>query len=73
MNLRERLHHRPTVFRLAMLCLLLFSVLGYAARGATGYREDVVDGVRGLLLGMEIALVFWWFRLPGSQRCGGAS
>jgi hypothetical protein len=70
MNLRERLHRRPTLLRLAMLCLILFSILGYAARGATGWREDAVDGARGLLLGMEIALVFWYFRLPGIQRCG---
>lgn len=73
MTLRDRMHHRPTVLRLAMLCLLLFSVLGYAARGATGLREDVVDGLRGLLLGMQLAFTFWFFRLPGVRRCGGTS
>ncbi len=64
------MHHRPTILRIAMLCLLLFSLLGYAAGRATGFREDVVDGVRGLLLGMQLALVFWYFRLPGAERCG---
>jgi len=73
MRLSNPLHHRPTVLRLAMLCLLLFSVAGILARHATSVWVDRIDGIRGTLLGMQLALTFWFFRLGGDSRCGKAS
>ena len=46
-----------TVFRAAMACLLVFSALPLIARPSTTYWSDVMDGVRGALLGATIALI----------------
>jgi hypothetical protein len=46
-----------TVFRAAMVCLLVFSALPLIAHPTTTYWIDVMDGVRGALLGATIALI----------------
>jgi hypothetical protein len=55
-----------TIFRLAMACLALFGVLGLVHLPST-VSEDLVDGMRGALIGASIALIYLSFRL---QRTG---
>lgn len=59
-----------TLFRLAMACLALFGILGVPSLKAQ-LSEDLLDSLRGALLGANIALVFLAFRLQRQQR-GGA-
>ena len=51
-----------TIFRLAMMCLALFGILGFPSLAST-FSEDLLDGVRGALLGATIVLVYLTFRL----------
>ena len=46
-----------TVFRAALGCLLVFSLLPLVTRHAGSQWIDVIDGVRGVLLGAMIALI----------------
>lgn len=46
-----------TVWRLAMLSLLAFFAMNVVARHASPAHEDLLDGVRGALLGAAIGLV----------------
>ena len=50
-----------TIFRLAMAALALFGVLGMVHLSPT-VSEDLVDGIRGALLGASIALLYLAFR-----------
>ena len=52
--------HPRTIFRLAMASLALFGVLGIVHLPES-FREDVVDGIRGALLGASIALLYLAF------------
>ena len=45
------------VFRLSMLTLLAFFAMNVVARYAPPAREDLIDGVRGALLGAAIGLM----------------
>jgi hypothetical protein len=45
------------VWRLAMLCLLAFFTMNIVARYAPPAGEDLLDGIRGALLGAAIGLV----------------
>ena len=45
------------VWRLAMLSLLAFFAMNIVARYAPPAREDLLDGVRGALLGVTIGLM----------------
>ena len=51
-----------TTFRVAMMFLALFGVLGMP-RLASALGEDLVDGMRGALLGATIVLIYFTFRL----------
>jgi len=73
MKLRNPLHHPKAVFRLALLCLLLFFAIGFLTRHVTGIWTDRIDGIRGILLGMELGLMAWWLRLGGHSSCGETS
>ncbi len=73
MNLRNPLHHPKAVFRLAMVFLLLFFAIGLLTRHVTGVWTDRIDGIRGMLLGMELGLMIWWSRLGGHSCCGESS
>ena len=55
-----------TIFRAAMLCLVVFGVLGMPSLSRS-LGENVVDGVRGALLGAAITLLFLAFRRQ--RRC----
>jgi hypothetical protein len=55
MLLRSR--HPRTVFRAAMACLLVSLTLPWIVHPTTALWTDVVDGVRGVLLGATLALV----------------
>jgi hypothetical protein len=46
-----------TIFRLGMAFLAMFGVLGIVHLPAT-FSEDILDGVRGALLGASIALLY---------------
>jgi hypothetical protein len=46
------------VWRLAMLCLLAFSTMNVIARYTPQTSQDLLDGVRGALLGAALGLVF---------------
>ena len=50
-----------TIFRLAMASLALFGLLGMVHLPKT-FSEDMVDGMRGVLLGATIALLYLAFR-----------
>lgn len=50
-----------TIFRAAMASLALFGVLGMPSL-STSLGEDVVDGIRGALLGATIGLLYLAFR-----------
>jgi hypothetical protein len=54
-----------TIFRVAMLCLAVFASLGIPAL-ASMFGEDLLDGLRGALLGATIALLYLMFRLKRS-------
>ena len=73
MTLRNPLYHPKIVFRLAMFCLLLFFAIGFLTRHAAGIWTDRIDGIRGMLLGMELGLMIWWLRLGGHMSCGESS
>jgi len=45
-----------TVLRLAMLCLLAFFALNVVAHYAPPARQDMLDGIRGVVLGATIGL-----------------
>lgn len=45
------------VWRLAMLCLLAFFTMNLVAHYSPPAHEDLLDGVRGALLGAAIGLV----------------
>ena len=51
-----------TIFRLAMASLALFGLLGIVHLPAT-FSEDMVDGMRGALLGATIALLYLVFHV----------
>ena len=59
-----------TMFRAAMLCLALFASLGIPAL-ASKFSEDFRDGVRGVLLGATLGLIYLTFRLQRSREKGG--
>ena len=46
-----------TLWRSSMLCLLAFFALPLLARVVPAAPEDLVDGIRGALLGATIALM----------------
>jgi len=58
-----------TIFRAAMLCLALFASLGMPAL-ASKFGGDLLDGLRGALLGATIALIHLTFRLQRSRKTG---
>ena len=56
-----------TIFRVAMICLALFGVLGMP-RVSSAFGEGLLDGMRGALLGASVALIYLTFRLRARQR-----
>ena len=56
-----------TIFRLAMASLALFGVLGIVHLPET-FSDDMVDGMRGALLGASIAFLYLAFRLGRKQK-----
>jgi hypothetical protein len=62
-----KVKHPRTIFRLAMGCLLVFSGLGLMNPAST-FSQDVVDGMRGALLGATIVLVYLTFRLKRTRE-----
>ena len=58
-----------TMFRAAMLSLALCGILGMPSLAAK-FSEDLVDGVRGALLGATVALIYLTFRLQGKREDG---
>lgn len=58
------------IFRVAMMCLALFGILGMPSASST-FSEDLLDGVRGALLGATMVFVYLTFRLR--KRENGAS
>jgi hypothetical protein len=59
-----------TIFRLAMAALALFGLLGIVHLPAT-VSEDMVDGMRGGLLGVTIALLYLVFHLKRKRENDG--
>jgi hypothetical protein len=53
--------HPRTIFRLAMASLALFGVLGMVHLPGS-FGEGMVDGIRGALLGVSVALLYLAFR-----------
>ena len=56
-----------TIFRVAMVCLALFGGLGTPALSSM-FSEDLLDGVRGALLGATIVLIYLTLRLQWKRR-----
>lgn len=60
-----------TLLRLGMACLAISPVVPRLVHPATASGTDWLDGVRGLMLGMGIGLLFLYFRRkrsPASSR-----
>ena len=55
------------IFRLAMASLALFGLLGIVHLPAT-FSENMVDGMRGALLGATIALLYLAFHRAKAER-----
>jgi hypothetical protein len=51
-----------SIFRIAMTCLAVFGILGIPSLSST-FSEDLLDGVRGALLGATIVLIYLTLRL----------
>ena len=54
--------HSKTSFRVFLICLMLSSLLQIPARHYPGFHPDLMDGLRGLFLGIAIgtmALTAW--------------
>ena len=60
-----------TIFRIAMICLALFGCLGIPSLAST-FSEDLLDGLRGALLGATVVLIYLTFRLQRKQEDGGS-
>ena len=58
-----------TIFRLAMVCLALFGALGLPSL-ASRFSEDLLDGMRGALLGATVVLIYLTFRLERRRHAG---
>jgi hypothetical protein len=58
-----------TTFRLAMMCLALFGGLGIPSLSSR-FSDDLLDGVRGALLGAAVVLIYLTFRLQRRRWFG---
>ena len=58
-----------TIVRLAMMCLALFGGLGIPSLSSR-FSEDLLDGMRGALLGATVVLIYLTFRLQRRRRFG---
>jgi hypothetical protein len=56
------------MIRLGMLALAASIVIPWLVTTRGGLDEGLVDGVRGALLGMALALLIWGARLGGFNR-----
>jgi len=68
MTFKERMNDHTTVLRLGMTSLIVFSLLHFV-RPASDSWVDLVDGVRGLFLGLSIGFNLWSVRLSKGRRC----
>ena len=59
------------LFRASMVSLILFNALPLLLRPFPPVSVDIIDGIRGALLGATIALLFLFFRSRRSEQ-GGA-
>ena len=66
MRLRRDLRSKP-MLRLSLVALLLFSLMQLPARLDPQFHPDVMDGVRGLFLGVAIAAL-WVSTRKGGRR-----
>ena len=66
MRLRRDLRSKP-MFLLSLVSLLLFSLMQLPMRLHPEFHPDVMDGVRGLLLGVAIAAL-WVSTRKGGRR-----
>jgi hypothetical protein len=58
------------LFKASMVSLLLFSALPLLLRPFPSVTVDIVDGLRGALLGATLALVFLFFRSRRLEQGG---
>jgi hypothetical protein len=58
--------------RIGMLCLLIALVWPRFLPVTAGLSGDMIDGMRGVLIGLSIGLNLWALRLGVSLRRGGA-
>ena len=56
------------VMRLGMLCLAISIVWPRLVPLTGNMGTDLVDGMKGLLLGLSLGLLFWGARLGGFRR-----
>ena len=63
---RDSVHsvHSTTTFRILQISLLVFSLLHLPARHYPAFHPDLMDGVRGVFLGIAIGTL----ALLGRQR-----
>lgn len=55
------------MMRIGMALLLVFFSLNFVPRHSAGFG-DLIDGVRGALLGASAALILWAVYLNGQRR-----
>jgi hypothetical protein len=58
-----------TIFRAAMMCVALCGGLGIPSLSSR-VSEDLLDGVRGALLGAAVVLIYLTFRLQRRRWFG---
>jgi hypothetical protein len=62
-----------TLLRVAMLCIAIGPILPRIVHPSTAAGVDLLDGVRGLMLGLAIGLVYIFFRTGTSPAPGCGS
>lgn len=70
MILGDRIKNCKTMLRIGMICLLLFFMWPRFFPFAANLGPDLIDGVRGFLLGVSVGVNLWAVRLTCRQRQG---
>jgi type III secretory pathway component EscT len=58
------------MIRIGMACLLIFSIWPRFLPFTANLKPELIDGVRGVLLGVSIGMNLWAARLACRQRHG---
>jgi hypothetical protein len=68
MIFKNRPKNPQAMIRIGMLAMAASIVIPWLVTARGGLGEDFVDGLRGALLGMALALLIWGAKLGGFAR-----